>query len=180
MAAPRKLLKNEIFYAIERGDTEEVSMILKRYPDLVNMTVFNSGMTPIKFATSYGHIDLVKLLVEKGANINQKLTNPLIQLEMTNQNHYAIAQYLLSKNADPNAQDVLLKAVSKQDQPMVMMLLIHGAIYEQDYEYIDKETKQAQTKKVRYNDPDRLLMDRGLDLTVSTVNKTIQAFLSQA
>ena len=60
---------------------------------------------------------------------------------MTNQNHYTIAQYLLSKNADPNAQDVLLKAVSKQDQPMVMMLLIHGAIYEQDYEYIDKETK---------------------------------------
>ena len=49
---------------------------------------------------------------------------------MTNQNHYTIAQYLLSKNADPNAQDVLLKAVSKQDQPMVMMLLIHGAIYE--------------------------------------------------
>ena len=103
MAAPRKLLKNEIFYAIERGDTEEVSMILKRYPDLVNMTVFNSGMTPIKFATSYGHIDLVKLLVEKGANITQKLTNPLIQLEMTNQNHYTIAQYLLSKNADSNA-----------------------------------------------------------------------------
>ena len=78
-------------------------MILKRYPDLVNLTAFNSGMTPIKFAVSYGHLDLVKLLVEKGANIVQKQNNPLIQLEMTNQNHYAIAQYLLNKGADPNA-----------------------------------------------------------------------------
>ena len=53
------------------------------------------------------------------------------------------------------------------------MLLIHGAIYEQDYEYVDKETKQTVTKKVRYNDPDRLQTHLGLDLVVSTVNKTI-------
>ena len=155
MAQQRKILKQEIFYAIERGDTEEVAMILKRYPDLVNIPAFNS-MTPVKFATSYGHLDLVKLLVESGANITQKQSNPLMQLEMTNQNHYAIAQYLLSKNADPNAQDILAKAVTSKDQGMVNLLLIHGAIYEQDYEYIDKETKQAITKKVRYNDPDRL------------------------
>ena len=75
---------------------------------------------------------------------------------MSNQNHYAIAQYLLNKGADPNALDVLLKAASKNDQPIVNMLLLHGAIYEQDYEYVDKETKQTVTKKVRYNDPDRL------------------------
>ena len=68
---------------------------------------------------------------------------------------------------------MLLKAASKQDQPIVNMLLIHGAIYEQDYEYVDKETKQTVTKKVRYNDPDRLQTHLGLDLVVSTVNKTI-------
>lgn len=114
MAAPRKILKQEIFYAIERGDSEEVAMILKRYPDLVNIPAFNS-MTPVKFAVSYGHLDLVKLLVESGANITQKQSNPLMQLEMTNQNHFAIAQYLLSKQADPNAPDILAKAVQSKD-----------------------------------------------------------------
>ena len=51
--------------------------------------------------------------------------------------------------------------------------MIHGAIYEQDYEYVDKETKEHKSKKVRYNDPDRLQTHLGLDLLVSNVNKTI-------
>ena len=61
MAAPRKIVKKELFFAIERGDTNEVDMILKRFPDLVNMIAMNE-MTPIMFAVSLGHLDLVKLL----------------------------------------------------------------------------------------------------------------------
>lgn len=53
---------------------------------------------------------------------------------------------------------------------MVSLLLIHGAIYEQDFEYIDKETKQVVSKKVRYNDPDRLVQ-QSLDLVVSDLKK---------
>ena len=53
---------------------------------------------------------------------------------------------------------------------MVNLLLIHGAIYEQDYEYIDKETKQVVSKKVRYNDPDRLVQ-QGLDMVVSDLKR---------
>ena len=68
MAAPLKALRKGLFYAIERGDTEEVDMILKRKPDLVNKAAMN-GMTPIMFAVSLGHIDLVKLLSERGADI---------------------------------------------------------------------------------------------------------------
>lgn len=77
MAAPRKVLKKEIFYAIERGDTDEVDKILTRYPDLVNLVAMNE-LTPIMFAVSLGHIELVKLLTNRGADINQKVTkNPL-------------------------------------------------------------------------------------------------------
>ena len=68
MAAPRKVLKKGIFYAIERGDTNEVDMILKRFPDLVNLPAVND-MTPIMFAVSLGHFQLVKLLEARGADI---------------------------------------------------------------------------------------------------------------
>ena len=57
MAAPRKAVKKELFYSIERGDTNEVSMILKRFPDLVNMAAMND-MTPIMFASSLGHLQM--------------------------------------------------------------------------------------------------------------------------
>ncbi len=61
MAASRKVLKQEIFYAIERGDVEEVDKILNRFPDLVNIIVVND-ITPLTFAVSLGHLELVKLL----------------------------------------------------------------------------------------------------------------------
>lgn len=69
MAAPKKTVKKELFYAIERGDTEEVNMILKRFPDLVNVPAMND-MTPIMFAVSLGHLQLVKLLESRGADIH--------------------------------------------------------------------------------------------------------------
>ena len=69
MAAPRKVVKKELFYAIERGDTNEVDMILKRFPDLVNIVAMND-MTPIMFAVSLGHLNLVKLLEQRNADIH--------------------------------------------------------------------------------------------------------------
>ena len=69
MAAPRKIVKKELFFAIERGDTNEVDMILKRFPDLVNMVAMNE-LTPIMFAVSLGHLDLVKLLQGRGGDIS--------------------------------------------------------------------------------------------------------------
>ena len=113
MAAPRKILKRELFYAIERGDTEEVDMILKRYPDLVEQPAMNE-MTPIMFAVSLGHLELVKLLGERGAFTSQKQNakNPFSFIKIGSQNDYAIAKHLLSHRADPNAhrllQDVVL------------------------------------------------------------------------
>ena len=91
MAAQRKILKKELFYAIERGDTNEVDLILKRIPDLVNLPAMNE-MTPIMFAVSLGHIELVKLLEKNGADIMQKDTKSLLAfIKFGSQNDYAIA-----------------------------------------------------------------------------------------
>ena len=43
-------------------------------------------------------------------------------------------------------------------------MLVHGAIYICNYEYIDKVTKRQVCKKVRYNDPDEFQSSQGLNL----------------
>ena len=164
MAAPRKQVKKELFYAIERGDTNEVSMILKRFPDLVNMQAMNE-MTPIMFAVSLGHLQLVKLLTNQGANIHERHTkSPLGYIKIGSQNDYAIAQHLLEKRADPNVHRLLADVVKQNHGELINLLLVHGAIYICNYEYIDKVTKQPISKKVRYNDPYELQSNAGLNL----------------
>ena len=74
MAATKATLKRELFVAIERGDTQEVSEILSRYPEFVNLRASNMW-TPILFAARFGHVDLVKLLVQKGASLKDR--NPI-------------------------------------------------------------------------------------------------------
>jgi ankyrin repeat protein len=74
MAASKTTLKLEIFVAIERGDKKELSEILERYPDFVNLKASNMW-TPILFAARFGHVELVKILAEKGANLGDR--NPI-------------------------------------------------------------------------------------------------------
>jgi hypothetical protein len=47
---------------------------------------------------------------------------------------------------------LLLNAALLKLRDVVSLLLVHGAIYEQRYEYIDKETGLAVNKIHRYND----------------------------
>ena len=111
MAAPRKVVRKELFYSVERGDTNEVNMILKRFPDMVNLTAMND-MTPIMFAISLGHLELVKLLIERGADISARgLKNPLGYIKLGSQNDYAIARHLLENKADPNSHRLLAEVV---------------------------------------------------------------------
>lgn len=141
MAAPRKVVRKELFYAVERGDTNEVDMILKRFPDMVNLTAMND-MMPIMFAISLGHLELVKLLIERGADISTRGNkNPLGYIKLGSQNDYAIAKHLLENKADPNSHRLLAEVVLQNHGELINLLLVHGAIYICNYEYIDKVTK---------------------------------------
>ena len=75
MSANKSVCKTEIIIAIERGDTDQVSRMIKAYPDLIG-TKTSNGWTPLMFATRYCQLDIVKLLVEAGALSDNK--NPLL------------------------------------------------------------------------------------------------------
>ena len=66
----------------------------------------NGGMTPLLFAVRDGNSEMVRLLLKRGANINQSSgnhTTPLIIALLNGQ--VGLATELLEKGADPNAAD---------------------------------------------------------------------------
>jgi uncharacterized protein len=61
------------------------------------------GLTPLVYAAREGCLDCARLLVEAGANVNQKTNYGWTPLLTATQNrHYVLAAYLLDHGADPN------------------------------------------------------------------------------
>lgn len=72
-----------------------------RYNELVGTS---GGFSPLHFAVRQGHTDVVKALVEAGADVNQvnpgDKSTPLVVAVVNG--HFDIGKYLLDKGADPN------------------------------------------------------------------------------
>lgn len=60
-----------MFNAVEAGDVQTVQRLLVNYPEFLNLRASNNW-TPVMFAIRYGHIELVKLLFEKGASMQMR------------------------------------------------------------------------------------------------------------
>ena len=71
---------------------------------------------------------------------------------------------------------MLLNAASLKLREVVSLLLVHGAVYEQRYEYIDKVTKQPVSKIVRYNDPCNQVPDKFI---LSAITQPVPAIPAQ-
>jgi hypothetical protein len=59
----------------------------------------------------------------------------------------------LENGANSNLPNLVVSAANEKRSDVLRLLLLHGAIYEYKYEYIDKETMQQVSKIVRFNDP---------------------------
>ena len=89
-------------------------------------TIFFS---PIIFAANNGHLSTVKVLIEMGANINDRSNNfrtPLIWSSIWG--HYDVCKYLIEKGANVSAADsdgmtALMLAVAKSQNDIVYLLI---------------------------------------------------------
>jgi ankyrin repeat protein len=111
-------------------------------------TKYSHGQTPLMWACYCGKSEVVKLLVESGADVNQKDKNDetaiISAMQGNNKDFPEIVDYLIDHGADPNSKSQFghtpfLYAVEKGYIQLAQKLILKGVDIEQTDSY-EKET----------------------------------------
>jgi ankyrin repeat protein len=98
--------------AARDGDTNTLISLIENGADINEKSSYKMGRygwkaTPLEWAIYKGRLDIVKILVDKGVSVNQKLDEygrtPL--LDAISYNNIEIVKFLLSRGADVNVTD---------------------------------------------------------------------------
>lgn len=123
------------------GDLKRVRALLRKDPKLANrpsdyVTYYACSGTPLRNAAGGGHLEIVKLLLDKGAdpNLPEEEIAPrghALHAAVCN-GHIEIVRLLLERGALPNVEiessaDTLSAALSRGNKPMVELLCSYGA-----------------------------------------------------
>lgn len=123
-----------IFEAAAIGNIERVAEILKDDPAQVN-AVASDGFQPLGLASFFGHLDVVELLLLKGAEVNSASRNAMKVMPLHSavaHQHLEIARALLEQGAEANSAQAddftpLHEAAQNGQLDMVQLLLQYGA-----------------------------------------------------
>lgn len=120
--------------AAERGQLEVGRLLLKREARVDGRPPDNASLalSPLYRAANCGHLDIVKLLVAAGANVNIGANNPKWTetplVAAARGNHADLVRYLLDHGARAEASSRLLStALQSQDAETVRLVLAAGA-----------------------------------------------------
>lgn len=131
--------------------------------------------TPIELPCQEGYLDIVKLLVENGADVNFKGYHDFTPIRVAARNgHFEIVKYLAENGAeiDTKAMDgatPLEHAASKGHLEIVQFLIENGAnINNKDK---DGDFPLGEAAKMGYLDIIQFLIDKGADLNLKNKEK---------
>lgn len=127
--------------AAATGDLARVRELLDQDPSLVNRvsdygSYYLGCGAPIKNAAARGHLEIVRLLLERGAdpNLPEEGIAPRghALYSAAANGHFEIAKLLLEHGAHPNVEvessaDTLSRVISNEDPKMLELLCSHGA-----------------------------------------------------
>ncbi len=128
-----------LYHAAERGNLETVQELVNQGYD-VNYVCTNpcKGWTPVMIAAAEGHLDVVKFLLDKGANPNAQNRYGRTAISFAiNYKFKPIVEALLNHGADPTiiSRDTdkpnsgmagaLIKSISNSDSYEILKMLVH-------------------------------------------------------
>jgi ankyrin repeat protein len=131
----------DICTACHIGDLQRVRELLAEDASLANrvseyVSYYPCSGAPLGNAAAKGHLEVVKLLLEHGADPNLREEGIAPQghalYSAVANKHYEVAKLLLEHGADPNPEvessaDALSRAISNSDQQMIDLLCSYGA-----------------------------------------------------
>lgn len=124
----------DLFDAAAAGDVDRLAELLDADPSAVN-DYAGDGFFPLALAAYFGHPGAVRLLLERGADVNQVATNPMqiqaLHAAVAGRNADAV-DALLAAGADPDAVQrdgytPLMAARQHGDERMIAALIAAGA-----------------------------------------------------
>jgi ankyrin repeat protein len=128
----------DVFEAAAVGRADRLEALLDDDPSLANAWA-QDGFQPLGLASFFGQVETVRLLLERGAEVNSPSRNdmkvmPLHSAAATGdpEARYEIAALLLAHGADPNARQQddytpLMAADQHGDERLGRLLEEHGA-----------------------------------------------------
>jgi ankyrin repeat protein len=133
-------LSDDIHEFVRKGDLESLQASIEKDPAIVNARD-QDGRTPLHWACRGRKLEVVKLLVEKGADVNAEDSNKIVPLHsLASRNNAAAIAVLLDNGADVDARDygnntALHYAAMSNAADAVVILLKAGAGLENIEDY---------------------------------------------
>jgi outer membrane protein assembly factor BamB len=119
--APSPIVE-ELWAATRAGDTARVAAALDKGADVNAKTRY--GATALTFAADKGHIDVVKLLISRGADVNAQDTfYQMRAIDMAMSNDHAAVVTLLLERGSKGAPAVLQQAIQRGNVALVTAVL---------------------------------------------------------
>lgn len=119
-------LGDQLLAATRKGDLASVKQLLDKGADVNTKTRYES--TPLFFACDRGHLEIARLLIERGAklNVHDNFYNATALSWAMNKKHDAIVELMIDKGVDPS--DALMSSVQNGDKKLFRLVLDKGTL----------------------------------------------------
>ena len=161
---PGEARATPLHYAAARNMHGIATFLIAERSQDVNARGFDRKETPLHVSSRRGHVEIARVLLERGADREARDKNDWNPLEVaSNIGRVELVQVLLEYGTDPNARDAkgrtpLYMASDCGTPAVVRVLLKHGA----DAKAQNKDNKTA-LHQVEGEEVTRLLLDHGAD-----------------
>jgi ankyrin repeat protein len=137
---------SDIGVAVLTGNVERVREIQDREPSLVNQLIDRRAGTPLVLAAGRGNLEVVRLLLDRGADPNfieeGNAPHGRALYSAVYGRHFDVAKLLLEHGANPNQEvessaDAPSIAIMNSDTKMIELLASYGGVWQIPVEVAD-------------------------------------------